>query len=292
MKTILACLLALAALAACTQALTPKVTAPHALVAAEAAPAYIKPPTGKLIWDWQISASDAQIIPPSGAKLMDVDGFNTSAAKVAALKKQGIYMVCYLDVGSWEKNRPDSAQYPASTKLKKDPDWDEYFLDIREVQQPYSKLAPILNSRFAMCKAKGFDAVEPDNLQNAENATGSGLTMADQFAFDAWVADHVHAHDLAVFQKNDPDQVLSRAPDGRQLVDLFDAILNEQCQQYGECAGLSEYTKRGKLALDTEYPKKKRAALPKLNCTSVPNAIARDLLLTGPSMTGYRRASC
>ncbi len=56
------------------------------------------PPAGKVVWDWQIGAiGDANIVPPGGAKLIDVDGFNTTATKVAQLKAQGLYTVFELD---------------------------------------------------------------------------------------------------------------------------------------------------------------------------------------------------
>ena len=36
----------------------------------------------------------------------------------------------------------------------------EYWLDIRRIND----LAPIMQARFQMCKAKGFDGIEPDNI--------------------------------------------------------------------------------------------------------------------------------
>ena len=54
-----------------------------------------KTPAGTVVWDYQIGAGgDGAIKPPTGAKLIDVDGWGTSAAKVAQLKAQGLYRVC------------------------------------------------------------------------------------------------------------------------------------------------------------------------------------------------------
>jgi hypothetical protein len=248
------------------------------------------PPTGKIGWDWQIGASgDSNVTVPAGVTLLDVDGFNISAAKVASLKAQGIYTICYLDVGSWEPGRPDSDQYPAYLKIKKDPDWPaEYFLDITDVWKPNSVLASILRNRFKMCADKGFDAIEPDNLQNDENAKGL-ITLQQQLDFNGWVADTAHEYNLAAFQKNGPDKILSKDKTGKMMVEKFDAILNEECQQYTECAPLAEYVKRGKLALNTEYNQT-------LNCTTsntyTINSIRKDLGLTGGNMSGYKRESC
>ncbi|WP_344983025.1 endo alpha-1,4 polygalactosaminidase [Deinococcus rubellus] len=257
-------------------------------------PAGLKlPPGGKISWDWQIGAgSDANIVVPAGSKLIDVDGFDTSAAKVAQLNAQGLYTVCYLDVGSYEPGRPDSAQYPAYLKLQQDPDWPaEYFLDVTDVFKPNSALASLLNTRFQMCKDKGFAAIEPDNLQNDENVKSGKITTQQQIDFNGWVADQAHAHGLAVFQKNGPDKILLKDRTGKMMVDKFDGILNEQCQQYGECSALAEYTKRGKLALNVEY----KAGLT-LDCALSDslkiNSIKRDLDLRGAGMAGYSKQSC
>ena len=108
--------------------------------------------TPAIIWDWQIGASsDTAIIPPAGSQMIDVDGFNVSASKVAALHAAGLKVVCYLDVGSFEPGRPDSADYPAALKLSEDPDWPgEWFLDTRDVFKTGSVLAGILSKRFQM----------------------------------------------------------------------------------------------------------------------------------------------
>ncbi|WP_045234189.1 endo alpha-1,4 polygalactosaminidase [Deinococcus pimensis] len=253
---------------------------------------YRRPPAGRVAWDWQIGASSSQIKVPAGAVMLDVDGFETSATRVAQLKAQGIYTVCYINAGSYEGWRPDASKYPAYLKIQTDPDWpDESFLDVRDVFKPGSVLAGILNARFQMCKDKGFDAVEPDNLQNDENVTSGVITKQNQIDFNGWVADAVHAKGLAVFQKNGPDNVLLRDRTGAMMVDKFDGMINEECQQYGECAPLAEYVKRGKPALNVEY--RKAAAL---DCSLVTKygigMMKRDLSLRAPGMSGYVRQIC
>ena len=242
------------------------------------------PPSGKVSWDLQIGAgSDSAISVPAGVKLLDVDGFGTSAAKVAQLKAQGVYTLCYIDVGSYEPGRPDSDQYPDYLKIQQDPDWPaEYFLDVTDVFKPNSVLASILTNRFAMCRSKGFDALDPDNLQNDQNVSGGRITAQQQLDFNGWVADAAHAAGLAVFQKNGTDRILLKDRTGQMMVEKFDGILNEQCQQYGECAPLAEYSRRGKLALEVEY----RGSL---DCTTFAalgvNAIFKDLGLTAGTRT-------
>ena len=63
-----------------------------------------------------------------------------------------------------------------------------------------------MRARFAMCARKGFDAVEPDNMDGFENPTGFPITAAQQLTYDRWVARAVHRLGMAVFEKNDPEQ--------------------------------------------------------------------------------------
>ena len=268
----------------------PTPTEPAPTPAPSPTPTGIKlPPSGKVAWDWQIGAnSDKDIVLPAGVKLMDVDGFTASAAKVAELKAAGVYTVCYINAGSYEPWRPDSSQFPDYLKIQIDPDWpDEAFLDINDVWKEGSVLAKILKARFQMCKDKGFDALEPDNLQNDENVSGGRITRQQQLDFNGWVADQAHAAGLAVLMKNGPDKILLKDKFGRMMVDVFDGILNEECQQYSECGPLGEFTKRGKLALNVEY----KASLT-LNCTMAANNMRKDLNLVGYTMTGYKRQAC
>lgn len=256
------------------------------------APTGIKlPPAGSVAWDWQIGASsEANIVTPTGVKLMDVDGFGTSAAKVTELNAKGIYTVCYINAGSYQPSLPDSDQYPSYLKIQADPNWPgEYFLDVTDVFKANSVLATILNNRLKMCADKGFAALEPDNLQNDENVSGGLITTQQQIDFNGWIADRAHAYGLAVFQKNGPDKILLTDRTGKMMVEKFDGILNESCQQYSECGPLAEYVKRGKLALNTEYSGTLDCMLS--NSLNI-NSIKRDLYLRGGNMSGYVRQAC
>ena len=225
-------------------------------------------------------------------KLLNIDGFDATAAKVAELKQKGIYTVCYINAGSYQPGQPDSSQYPSYLKIQADPDWaGEYFLDVTDVFKPNSVLAALLKARFKMCKDKGFDALEPDNLQNDENVSGGKITKQQQIDFNGWVADTAHQYGLAVFQKNGPDNVLLKDRTGKMMVEKFDGILNEQCQEYNECAALAEYPKRGKLALNVEYNAGITLDCALSNLLQI-NSIKKDLGLAGGTMSGYKREFC
>lgn len=203
-----------------------------------AAPTLRRPPA-HASWQWQLDGRlDARV----EARIYDVDGFDTSRATVARLHRAGRYVVCYVDVGTWESWRPDAARFPRAL-LGAPNGWPgERWLDVRRID----RLAPLLRARLARCRAKGFDAVEPDNVDGYANGSGFPLTAAEQLRFDRWVARAVHAERLAVALKNDLEQAPALAPS-------FDFAVLEQCFQYRECVQARPFLRAGKAVLDAEY---------------------------------------
>jgi hypothetical protein len=198
----------------------PSLAAAGTVTATGAAGAWWHPPA-RMTFYWQLQGR-LRIRPE---QVIDLDGFNTHAAEVARLHRHGEHVVCYLDVGTWEKWRPDAGSFPRSV-LGAPNGWPgERWLDIADLRV----LAPLMQKRIAMCARKGFDAVEGDNIDGYENHTGFDLTAAQQLRYDRWFAGAVHAHGMGVLQKNDPDQA-------RALEPSFDGVLDEQCNQYHECA--------------------------------------------------------
>jgi len=196
-------------------------------------------PPAQLTWYWQLTGRVPLTI---DAAAYDVDGFETPASVVSKLHALGRHVICYIDVGTWERFRPDAAAFPRSV-LGKPNGWPgERWLDIRRL----SVLEPIMAARFRICARKGFDAIEPDNIDGYTNDTGFPLTGAEQLRYDEWIAQEAHSLGLAVFQKNDPGQA-------RLLEPYFDGVLDEQCNQYAECASFAPYLRAGKPVLNAEY---------------------------------------
>ena len=193
---------------------------------------------------------DLASAPPDNTKNVgayDIDGWNNSAAEVAALHARGIKVVCYMDAGTYEPGRPDSSTFPASAKGSAVAGWPgELWLDVRPAGPNYAALQAIMRARFQVCRDKGFDAVEPDNLDSYLNSPGFATTAADQLAYNQWLATTAHDLGLAAFQKNDLDQI-------PQLQPFFDGILDEECNKYSECAALAPYVAAGKPAWNAEY---------------------------------------
>jgi hypothetical protein len=196
-------------------------------------------PPQHLTWYWQL---DGTVNNNEPVAVYDIDGFENSAAEVTALHAQGKHVICYIDVGTAEDFRPDYSQFPKSV-LGATNGWPgERWLDIRQL----SILEPIMTARFQMCREKGFDAVEPDNMEGYANKSGFPLTAQEQLVYNEWVANEVHALGMAVLQKNDGEQT------AEQLA-YFDGALSEQCNQYSECSDFAPYLAAGKPVLNAEY---------------------------------------
>lgn len=186
---------------------------------------------------------------PSNAQLrgnfdvIEMDGFETPAKTVAAVHVLGKRAVCYIDVGTWENWRPDAKRFPASVLGRPDAGWPgERWLDIRRL----GILLPLMRTRFARCVAKGFDAVDPDNVNGVENATGFKLTVEEQLAYDRAIASLAHHDGLAVALKSYPEEA-------KALEKSFDFVVNEQCVQYQECRQLAPFISAHKAVFDIEY---------------------------------------
>ncbi|MFF2011424.1 endo alpha-1,4 polygalactosaminidase [Streptomyces sp. NPDC058195] len=196
-------------------------------------------PEAGLGWQWQLSGP---LDPAVDVPVYDIDGFDHGTAAVDGLHRRGRKVICYLSTGAWEEFRPDAGKFPARV-LGRGNGWKgERWLDIRRTDV----LEPLMEKRIAMCARKGFDAVEPDNMDGYRNRTGFPLTAADQLRYNRLIAEIAHRHGLAVGLKNDLGQIPELEPD-------FDFAVNEQCAQYGECAKLSPFVKAGKAVFHVEY---------------------------------------
>jgi Tol biopolymer transport system component len=222
-----------------TSILTPTPT-PSATLRTSATPRGIWKPAPNTSWQWQLTDTVDQSF---DVVMYDIDMFDNSAAVVAALHAQGRKVVCYVSVGSWENWRPDANQFPAAVIGNDYAGWPgEKWLDIRRLDL----LGPIMRNRMDQCQAKGFDALEPDNIDGYANDTGFPLTYQDQLNYNLWLANEAHARGLSIALKNDLDQV-------NDLLPHFDWALSEDCFYYQECSLLTPFINAGKAVFDAEY---------------------------------------
>jgi hypothetical protein len=219
---------------------TPSAAATHADPAAPALrKAAIWHPRPGLTWQYQLNEPvDTSV----NAQVYDIDGTYNSAAVVATLHAAGRKVICYVNAGAYENFRPDAASFPKSLLGASDGWPGEQYLDIRQI----SVLRPIMAARFAVCAAKGFDAVEVDNVDGYEDDSGFPLTAAEQLTYNEMLAGLAHADGLAIGLKNDVDQA-------SQLLPYFDFSIDEQCVEYDECSELVPFIQAGKAVFHVEY---------------------------------------
>jgi hypothetical protein len=196
-------------------------------------------PRPGVAWQWQLSGRlDTSIDVP----VYDIDGFDQPKSTVAALHREDRKVICYLSTGAWEDWRPDAGKFPKSV-LGRGNGWEgERWLDIRRTDV----LEPLMAARIDMCRDKGFDAVEPDNMDGYRNRTGFPLSASDQLNYNRLIAKLAHERGMAVGLKNDLDQI-------PQLVGDFDFAVNEQCAEYDECATLTPFIEANKAVFHVEY---------------------------------------
>jgi hypothetical protein len=198
-------------------------------------------PTLGTTWQWHLT--ELPVDQSFDVDMYDIELFDNDARVVADLHAAGRVVICYISVGSWEDWRPDKDQFPPEVIGKDYEGWEgEKWLDIRRIDL----LAPIMRARLDQCKAKGFDGIEPDNMDGFTNDTGFPLTYADQLAFNRWLAEEAHARGLSIGLKNDGDQAADLLP-------YFDWALTEDCFAQEWCDEMTPFIVAGKAVFAAEY---------------------------------------
>ena len=192
-----------------------------------------------LTWQWQLTGEPD---PSIRFDVIDLD-LEVDNSVVDEYHSRGIRVICYISVGSFEDWRKDADLFPAEVLGKDYEGWrGERWLDIRRIDL----LAPIMLARLDECAAKGFDAVEPDNMEIHTNDTGFSLTYEDQLRYAAWLAEEAHKRNLAIGQKNAPDQT-------DELVNYFDFAIIEDAFYYNWAEEMKPYIRSGKAVFAAEY---------------------------------------
>jgi len=220
----------------------------HAVAAAAvAATRWVPPEPGihaRMSFQWQLSG----VIETSyRADVYDIDLFDAPPAIVQRLHAAHRRAVCYLSAGSYEDWRSDAGAFLRHRAVlgRPYPGWPgERWLDIRNI----SVLGPIMRSRLDLCKRKGFDGVEADNVDGytADGGTGFPLSATDQLRYNRWLAAQAHARGLSVGLKNDGEQAAVLQP-------AFDWALTEDCFQQGWCDQEEPFLRARKAVFSAEY---------------------------------------
>lgn len=184
--------------------------------------------------------------------VMETDLYFTTPANVAQLHANGSYAIAYMNTGAWQPGMPDSGEYPPSViGTKPMQGWhEERWLDIRQI----AILRPIIHEKMQLAKDKGFDAVDPDNMDGYTNTDEFHLTKQDQIAFDKMVAEEAHSVGLAVMLKNSGDMMAD-------LVNDFDGTVAEQAYKYNEAEIYQPMRDANKPVFVIEYNKPKKSEI-------------------------------
>jgi hypothetical protein len=235
-------------------------------------PSWWQPPTGNVPWQWEIdhpldltSAADMGTgatlpdgQPAPDPVVYDIDGILNPASTVAALHAKGDHAICYIEVGT-AGNYYSAGEEGISTtyydQLQAAGEfgdqlngYPEYFLNITS-----STTVGIIESMIQQqCAAKGFDAVETDldeTYSGSDGTTGFIISQQAEQTYMTTLADYMHSLGMGWIAKNLDDTGDSFAT---LMEPVADAIITEQCNQYGTCGALSAYEGQ-KAVFNAEY---------------------------------------
>jgi hypothetical protein len=191
---------------------------------------------------WQIQY-EGDIDLDVDADIYNLDLFETTPEMIETLHAMDKKVVCYLNAGAWEDWRPDSGDFPEEILGKKYEGWPgERWIDIRQIDL----LQTPITARLDLCAQKGFDGVDPDNVEGYTNDTGFPIRAEDQLIYNRWLAAQAHARNLGIGLKNDPDQAETLAP-------YFDWITTESCFQEDLYMQVTAFLEAGKPIIAVEY---------------------------------------
>jgi hypothetical protein len=192
---------------------------------------------------FSIALSVAPTTVTTPAQVVDLDLFDISPLTVAKLKRQGKRAICYLSAGSWENWRPDARRFPANVLGKNYDGWaGERWLDIRNI----TALAPIMRARLDLCKAKRFDAVDPDNVDGYQADTGFPIARVHAIKYVKFLALEAHRRGLALGLKNAGEISRYVLPD-------VDFQVTEDCFEQGWCGRSRNFIAARKPVFAIEY---------------------------------------
>ena len=205
----------------------------------------------------------------------------------------GYYSICYVngfqtqpaDRERWLADDPDLVLQRDGEPLI-DENWPDELIVDTSTAGKRERIAALMAPSLDACAAKGFDAVEIDNLDSYTRSDGL-LTVDDALALASLYADTAHAAGLAIAQKN-AAELGTRGRDDAG----FDFAVTEECHRFDECALYTDVY--GEHVLDIEYTDDLRGDFADV-CADpqVPvSTILRDRDLTRPGDDDYRFEAC
>ena len=136
------------------------------------------------------------------------------------------------------------------------------------------------------CKTKGFQAIEPDNLDSWTRSLNQ-LSKANNVALAKLLVTHAHSIGLAIAQKNTPQL----GSTGKISIG-FDFAIAEECQVYAECGSYTRPYKNR--VIEIEYTDTARSAFTE-SCSArgeMISVILRDRNVVAKGQSAYHYEYC
>lgn len=173
-----------------------------------------------------------------------LDLFDTPVSTITTLHQHGHKVIAYFSAGTHEKWRADAARFPPADLGRRMDDWDgETWVQTRS-----PAVRQIMLARLDLAREKGFDGVDPDNVDAYDNKNGLKLTRDDAVDYVLFLAREAHARGLSAGLKNAGDIV-------PRVVGEVQWCVQEQCVQYGDEEQFEPFVSAGKPVFHVEYPK-------------------------------------
>ena len=196
------------------------------------------PPNG--VFDYQLGGAYP---PPPGTQIVTRDRTESPL--------RGVYSICYVNAFQtqpselrWWRAHHRSLLLRRHGREVQDPGWPgEVLLDTSSARRR-AGILKVVGRWIDGCARKGFQAVEPDNLDTWTRSKGR-LTSSDNFVLARRLIARAHKAGLAIGQKN----AAEKAQSGRRLG--FDFAVAESCQVYDECNAYTDAY--GAEVLEVEY---------------------------------------
>jgi hypothetical protein len=214
--------------------------------------------------------------PPAGVKVVSRD-HTASPAK-------GLYNICYVNAFQAQPGTEDEwgdlLLRDGSGKVVYDEDWGEAMLDIRTADKR-QRIADRVDSWIDSCADKGFDAVEPDNLDTFDRT--NLLSESNAKAFIKLLSTHAHDKGLAIGQKNTAELASAHKEMGT------DFAVAEECAEWNECGDYADAYDDHVVVIEYAKANLKKACSQFGDRLSI---VLRDVDVSAPGSDGYVRETC
>jgi hypothetical protein len=220
-------------------------------------------------------------------------GVNLVVRTAKAFPEHGLYNVCSVngfqtqraDVDFWLSNNRDLLLWDASGAPLADPEAPgEYILDI-STSAKRGRIAEIQTRELRDCAARGFQAIELDNLDSYKKSAGA-FDLGAASAFAALLTAKAHALGMPIGQKNTPELGWAGSDEiGFDFAVAEDCLADQNCSAYTDVYGTRviglEYTDRttdfAAVCADPRRPS---------------STLLRDRALRIPGTPGYAAERC